>query len=196
MDLIERAVYLAIGGVLGFILGYIVARLSEIKEELDEVDHIVKYELKHQRNEEGAFRFPQGRQVVLLLVVLLVAYSAFLSQKASNDIKKQAKEDIAKVEAQTKTALVERCKSGVDTRTVQRDTVEAVFNLATATLPERTGGAKLSESQKQQYNAYIDRVNDFRDDMYTKIRPSEQCAPYVEDDNVLPPPPPYPRFQD
>lgn len=85
MDLIERCIFMTIGGVIGFILGVIVTRLREIKEELDEVDHLLKDKLKE---EEGALSV-RGLGAILQkwavpLVVLLVAYSAFASQKASN----------------------------------------------------------------------------------------------------------------
>lgn len=107
MDLFERAIFLCIGGGIGFILGYIVARLREIKEELDEVDECVKYYRKDREHipkrntprvldERGFSRIPIVANAVLLLMVALVAYAAFASQKASNDVEDQ-QQDIARI---------------------------------------------------------------------------------------------------
>lgn len=83
-----------------------------------------------------------------------------------------------------------RCAAAVDSRNVQRATVEAVFNLAGGSFTRAPDDPPLTERERKQYNEYIDRVNDFRYNMYEQIKPSEECAPYVDDDNVRPSTPP------
>lgn len=84
MDLFERLLYVAIGGVLGFILGVIVTYLHEIKEELDEVDHILKDQGHIENDETGAVSWGFFKKYYMLIIVILVAYAAFASQNASN----------------------------------------------------------------------------------------------------------------
>lgn len=75
MDLLERIIYFTVGGGMGFILGYIVARLrtietkvDEVKNEVHEVDNIVK----HERDERGFMRFPLIADVAYLLALGLI----------------------------------------------------------------------------------------------------------------------------
>jgi Flp pilus assembly pilin Flp len=185
MDLVERAIFLAIGGGIGFILGYIVARLRDIEKEVHEVLDIEKQKNgdtpRRIRDEEGAVRLSFSR-IALFIVVVLVAYSAFMSQKASNDVTDNFEED-----------KISRCQAGVDNRNVQRELVEAVYNLATGSAQRDPEAPPLTAEEVKQYNAYIDRVNDFRSTMYKKIKPSEECAPFVDDNNVDPPSDPFPN---
>lgn len=85
MELFERAIFFAIGGGVGFILGYIVARLREIKEEVDEVLDIEKKNAR-MRDERGVMRLPDFGDVMLLVVLLVTVWAAFSSQKASNEV--------------------------------------------------------------------------------------------------------------
>ena len=98
MDLFERAIFFIIGAGVGFILGFIVARLREIKEELDEVDECVKHcHLDHDhiptgkrnarvRDDRGFMRIPLLAEAMLLLVLGITVYAAFASQRASNQV--------------------------------------------------------------------------------------------------------------
>lgn len=184
MDLLERAIFLLIGGGVGFILGYIVARLREIKEEVDEVLDIEKGKASRARGEEGFMRVPLVADIMYLTVLALVLYGVYLSIQASNDIKANAKED-----------QISRCEAGVDNRNVQRELVEAVYNLATGAAQRRPEEPALSGPEAERYNDYIREVNAFRENMYDKIVPSEECAPFVEDDNVDPPTKAFPTIE-
>lgn len=84
MDWTERLEWLILGCIIGFILGYIVRTLREIKEELDEVDEIVKND-RNISGERGAMHGPTAAGVMLLVVVALSVWASFSSQKASND---------------------------------------------------------------------------------------------------------------
>lgn len=88
-----------------------------------------------------------------------------------------------------------RCEAGSDIREVQRQTVEAVYNLATGSIQRDANSPPLTDTELRQYNNYINNVNRFRSEMYRKIEPSEACAPFVEDDRVRPPTPPYPPLR-
>lgn len=92
----DRLQSLLLGMVIGFVLGYLVRLVRDIKEELDEVDDIVKRELgpngrdhaQRDRGEGGFMRIPWAANTAILLVVGLTAYASFVSQKASNDSQK------------------------------------------------------------------------------------------------------------
>lgn len=77
MDLLERAVYLAIGGGIGFILGYIVRALHTIEEEVHDVKDIAVHQQK--RDERGAVSMSTVGAVALALVVLMTAAAAWNS---------------------------------------------------------------------------------------------------------------------
>lgn len=81
MSLEERVFCFILGASVGFILGYIVARLREIKEELDEV---VDIERKHDRDESGLFK-TSALNLAVIFVVLITAWAAFSSQRATNN---------------------------------------------------------------------------------------------------------------
>lgn len=88
-----RISFLLLGCGVGFVMGYIVRSIRELKDKVDEVD-------KHVLNENGnvnptedsqdeGFVLPRFvGQIALLLVVLLTAWSAFASQKATNEVTK------------------------------------------------------------------------------------------------------------
>lgn len=79
---------------------------------------------------------------------------------------------------------VQRCRTGVDVRNVDRDQTQRIYALAMGSIPKNT--SKLTRSQKKQLARYIKRVEDFRRESFKAIKPSELCAPYVPDDNVTP----------
>lgn len=85
----DRLQCLLLGLAIGFVLGYLARLLREIrgvKEELDEVDSIVKEIKDHDRNDSGFMHIPWVANVAALLVVGLAVYAAFASQKASNSV--------------------------------------------------------------------------------------------------------------
>lgn len=188
MDWNERLGWLVLGMLAGFVLGYIVRSLREIKEELDEVKDLEKEHIREhhdeelpERGEQGLTRKPVLLDIVLLLVVLLTAYAAFSSQKNSNDLEENYKAD-----------TIARCQSAVDSRNVQRSTVDAIYNLAIGFAAKSKGDPPRTPKEVVRTNRYIDQVNAFRQDLYDKIKPSAACEKYVHDDNVKPPTPPAP----
>lgn len=91
MDVLERVICFAIGSGLGFLAGYIVASLREIKEEVDEMLDIEKGSTPDRpvtkRDERGFIRYPVLADAMLLVVLVLTVYAAFVSQAASNDVR-------------------------------------------------------------------------------------------------------------
>lgn len=85
----DRLQYLLLGMAIGFVLGYLVRLVRDIKEELDEVDDVVKKlgNEDHERNQDGFVKVSWIANVALLLVVGLTAWASVVSQKASNDVK-------------------------------------------------------------------------------------------------------------
>lgn len=76
MSVGERIIFLAIGVAIGFVLGYIVRALRE-----------VRIELEHKVDKDGGrIRNETLMKISLFLVVGLTAYSAFQSQVASNHV--------------------------------------------------------------------------------------------------------------
>lgn len=78
MELDDRIWYF----MVGVVVGYIIHLLKDIKDELDEVDHVVK----NRQNESGFSRNPLILDGVLLLVVAVTVFAAVASQKVSNDV--------------------------------------------------------------------------------------------------------------
>jgi heme exporter protein D len=181
MELSERILWLAMGMALGFVLGYIVRSLREIKQKVSEVNKTVN---SRTRDERGFMRVPFIADALMLVVLAVVAYSAFQTQMIINDQDDQAQRE-----------LVERCESGVDSRNVQRDMVEAIYELAIGVVSRDEDAPPRTPMQVAVTNAFIDRANAFREDAYDQIKPSEQCLPYVDDDDVEPRTPPAPHVK-
>lgn len=81
MGLDERLGWIALGCVLGFILGYIVRSLRDIEEVVHDMDDIVREQNekpKRKRNgEKGLVRKPLLLDFALLLVVCLTVWASF-----------------------------------------------------------------------------------------------------------------------
>jgi hypothetical protein len=109
MGIDDRIGWLLLGCILGFIAGYYTRTLQEIKEELDEVDAIVKEKRFSRRrsdrgdekilrlppnlvelerpNDEGFTRTPWIMNVALFIVVIMTLWAAVSSQHSSNTVK-------------------------------------------------------------------------------------------------------------
>lgn len=76
----ERILFLAIGGVMGFVLGYIVRSITCLRNDVEEIKH------HSHPKDAGLSRKPVILDVVLLFVVCLTVFASFQSQKASNRV--------------------------------------------------------------------------------------------------------------
>lgn len=94
MELSERISWLVLGMAIGFVLGYIVARLRDIKEEVDEIDEIVKQtqrvapkRVRRERDEDRFFRLPRGSDLAYLVALLLILSGLWFSNEQRNQLK-------------------------------------------------------------------------------------------------------------
>lgn len=141
MDLDDRALYLFLGMVLGAVLGYVSRMLQEIhkdvsvlnidvhdiKEEVDEIDSIVK--TRRDRDDGGFMRFPLVADIVLIAVIAMTAWAA-VSTGITNNRLGSAIEDIQ---------AVQRADEKQDTRIQKITTCTLEFTSKTiAALNERT----------------------------------------------------------
>ena len=131
----ERIGWLLVGMAVGFVAGYIVRALREIrdkldetKEELDEVDEIVKRRL----SDEGASR----HDVMMVVALVLVLFSVFASVRAANKT----------TETQNKLVVVSTCSQEFLSRTVKALNERTTYSTAQAT--------KNVELQKAQANFF------------------------------------------
>lgn len=188
----ETVMYLIVGGFIGFVLGYITRLLQEIrdkndaiKEELDEVDEIVKTKLKRQRDESGIVRKPLLADILLLVVVVITVWAAFASQKASNDVKADQKEDDA-VQAQLvstqddlKTTQAQLAQVTTCNQIFLGRTIRALNERTTYTVAQTNSNVQLQKAQARFFGillgipppseeestsearAYLDKLNEF-----------------------------------
>lgn len=83
MGLDDRLWFLLVGAAIGFVLGYITRALREIKEELHDVEEIVKRD----RGERGSALYSFVSNLSLVIALALTVYAAIVSQQASNDVR-------------------------------------------------------------------------------------------------------------
>lgn len=117
----DRVVWMLVGSLVGFVLGYVVRTLHDSKEEMDEVLEVVR-EIKdkldaddsnstekrfHINGESGSIDLGFLKNLVIAGVVLITAFAAFSSQNASNNVRSST-ECNRKFLAQTISALNER----------------------------------------------------------------------------------------
>lgn len=112
----DRLGFLILGGMIGFILGYIVRSLRDIKEELDEVDELVKDRFKN-RDESGFINSTLGN-VALIVVIGLTVFASIASQRAHNDSENALK--------QFNAAQVQLAHQTLCNRTVLKDALVAL----------------------------------------------------------------------
>jgi len=84
MDLMDRLMWLLLGCLIGFVLGYIVRSLQDIKEKVDEIDEVVTdAPSKWEPNERGFMRLPRFAELSLLLVIALTVWASFATARVN-----------------------------------------------------------------------------------------------------------------
>jgi hypothetical protein len=184
MDLLDRLVFLLIGGGVGYILGFMTRPLFTIEKEVRTINAS-----KRNRDQDGFMRHPLVADALAVAVVILVAFSSIQAQHALNKVE----DTVGKMKEQDIDQDKKRCEAGVDSRDVSRNIVNAIWQLATAVVNRDENAPPLTDEQVIATNAYIDRVNAFRENMYDKIKPPEICKDFVTDNNVKPPSSPFPH---
>lgn len=82
-------------------------------------------------------------------------------------------------------ALRLRCESQVEVREVQRSIVQAIYKLNLTFIDP---SKEYTEEEILRIRRFVRNVTEFRSNMFRKIQPSDPCLPYVNDENVKPPP--------
>lgn len=89
MDLLDRLIFFAIGAAIGFVLGYIVALIRTIRNEVGKVlDETQKPESDDEssRDERGEVKRPHATTVGLILVLIVTAWAAFATGKVNGEL--------------------------------------------------------------------------------------------------------------
>ncbi len=173
----ERLEWLLLGCLIGFVLGYIVRTLRDIKEELDEVDDIVKRDHGIENSERGAMHAPTAAGVMLVVVVLITVWAAFASQKASNEVK-DTQNQLARVTQCNKDYLSKTISTiNARTRYTQR---QAVSNVQLQKSQARFIGLILHDPPPDEATSRAAFVEYFND-LQAFLNTSNDTANVVED---------------
>jgi predicted PurR-regulated permease PerM len=84
MDLSERIGWLLLGMAVGFVLGYIVRSLREIRDELNKVDTIINKQ--KEKDEKGVSSSTVITHIMLVVVLALSVWASFETQQTSNQV--------------------------------------------------------------------------------------------------------------
>lgn len=171
MELNEGIARLLIGGAIGYVLGVITMLLRDIKRKVDAVA------IPPKRDDQGFMQTRILKDVLYLLVLLITLAGLYQSNKARDQAEDNSHDD-----------EIARCVSGEDSRNVQRGIVDAIYSLALGFSVQDKDAPPLTPEEQQQLDAYISGLDAFRVNTYDKIKPSDLCAPYVHDDDVIPAP--------
>jgi len=159
MGFSDRLGWMLLGCVIGLFAGYCIRYLQEMKEELDEVDGIVKNNLgkrPEDRTSEDGFVVPElVKSIALAIVVLLTAWAAFASASASSkvqdtqDAQKHDTECTQEYLVKTVKALNERTeysvaatKANVDLQKAQADFFALLLRKPPESVAVRTDAAQ------------------------------------------------------
>lgn len=142
----DRLTALLLSFLVGAVVGYLVRLLQDIladvkgmKEELDEVDEIVKTELVTRKDEKGYFRL-SFNVIAMLLVVGLAFYASVVSQRASNDSKKAVETN----------AIVTYCNLDITTKALT-----ALNERSTYTASQTSANVELQKAFAEFFNLLL-----------------------------------------
>lgn len=136
MNFPDRIGWLVLGSVIGFLFGYIVRYLQEIKEELHEVDEIMREHVAEDNTEAGWARTPMLMDIALAVVVILTVWAAVSSQIASRGVK----------ETQANLRVVSACNQHYLVQTV-----EALHERTTFTKDQAQANIELQKAQSDYF---------------------------------------------
>lgn len=156
-----------VGAAIGFVLGYIVRDLRTIKATVEEVDEIVKQDAKRYRDESGFMRHPVLADVAMIAVLVLVVWSAFASQKSSNEV--QETQDKQITQQKTLERIVE-CNQQFLTKTIEALNARTTYTrgLGQSNVALQKAQAKFLESvmeggdlQRGSLETYFESLTEF-----------------------------------
>ena len=108
MDFDDRLFYILIGGFIGFVAGYVVRTLQDIRDEMNTLNREVRDPSLKGDVDDGFLRYPIFANTLLFIVLAMTAFAAFASQKAANDVEA----------AQAKIENVTQCNHDILTETI------------------------------------------------------------------------------
>lgn len=87
MDLLDRIIFFAFGCGVGFALGFVVARLREIRDGVGEVLDIEKHKSDDpKRDEQGEVKRPSATHIGLIFVLLITVWAAFMTGRVNGEL--------------------------------------------------------------------------------------------------------------
>ena len=138
----------ALGLFIGFVLGYITRLLQNIKKEVDEV--VEEVVVEHPKDDRGGFSREAASNVAMGLVMLLAAWAAFSSQKASNDMEN----------TQERLARISVCNQNYLSRTITALNERTEYSQSQA-----TANIRLQEAQAKFIGVVVRQPNDTQDQL-------------------------------
>lgn len=134
MDLLERGLFLAIGGGLGFILGYLVARLQVIESKVDAVKtevHEVDEIVKRKKDEAGFMRGPKATEIAYVIGLFLIIVGLWQTyiQGREMDSNIRCNTEYLKTQAEFLSVILTEPPT---TDREQRDALQRYYNLLSA----------------------------------------------------------------
>jgi len=95
MELSERFGWMLLGMAIGFVFGFIVARLRSIEEKVETVDEHLKKQ-KRVRDDAGFMRIPVVADALYLLSLVIVLWGAYAAHQATIKVE-QTNDDLRQV---------------------------------------------------------------------------------------------------
>jgi hypothetical protein len=156
---IDRLIFLLIGGFIGFVLGYIVRSVHAIKEEMN----VMENKIDRQNLERGTARTDLLTRIGLLLVVCLTAFSAFSSQRNTNS-SKDTQDALVRVTICTQQYLEKTITALNERTTYTQEQNEAVVELQTSQahfLTQILDRTKTPDEHIQELKNYLQSLTNF-----------------------------------
>ena len=201
MDLNDRATAILVGMAIGAVLGYLtrmlqelnnkvdatVINLHDIKEEVDEIDTIVK--TRRERDERGFMRIPVVADIILISVLAMTVWAAWSTGETNNKLEvalseiqeNQAADDKQEVRIQSVTsctleftsktikALNERTtytgrasEANAEVLQAQQDFLEIILRIPPPSDADALAALRTYTDAVSQYNVLIGKDKDKR----------------------------------
>ena len=88
MDLADRLLWMAVGGALGFVLGYIVRSLKDIRKRVEHMEDVVTNDEpgNGRHREDGFMQHRYVADAMVLLVVILSVFASFQTARVNSEL--------------------------------------------------------------------------------------------------------------
>lgn len=188
----ERLGWMLLGCGIGFVLGYLVRTVRDLKGELDEVDGLVKRKLGDRATDHaeptdaGLVRYPLLLDVALVFVLALCVWASFASQKASNDAEEVQKAQGVFVSCNTEylsktiralnertTYATEQARSNIELQRAQAEFVSVLLKDPPVPINAR----------REALERYFDALNNFIA-ITSKVADKAETNPYPTNEDL------------